>query len=256
MASTAPPGSSSVPTADAQELGRLRAAHQDLLRAISHDLRAPVRHITAFTPLLREIVEPSALLAAERAEALEFLATIEQAGQRMGRMIDALLALSRIQAAALRVEAVDLDRLLPQVVDELTPSAAGRSMDWRLGPGLGVVQADEALLRQLIKELLANAIKFTRNTAAPCIAVRTVRSADGEATGAWALQVQDNGAGFDAAQAQGLFGLFQRLHPEREFEGVGAGLAIVQAIAQRHGGGVSAQAAPGAGCTVEVVWPA
>ena len=267
MTGTAPEGFSSAPalggapahgTQEAQgmqELARLRAAHQDLLRAISHDLRAPLRHVTAFAPLLREIVEPAALPAAEHAEALEFLSTIEQAGQRMGRMIDGLLALSRIQAASLRVEAVDLARLVPQVVDALAPAAAGRSIDWRLGPELGVVQADEALLRQLLKELLANAIKFTRNTPAPCIAVRAARSGSESGTGAWTLQVQDNGAGFDGAQAHGLFAMFQRLHPEREFEGVGAGLAIVRAVAQRHGGGVSAQAAPGDGCTVEVVWP-
>lgn len=233
------------------ELARLRAAHQDLLRAISHDLRAPLRHITAFAPLLREILEPAALPPTEREEALEFLGTMEQAGQRMGRMIDALLGLSRIQGATLRLESVDLQRLLAQVQDEVAGAAQGRAIDWQIPPQLPSMQADEALLHLLLKELLANAIKFTRPRPAPRIVVACVR----DATGLCCLSVQDNGVGFPMAQSKGLFGLFQRLHPEREFEGVGGGLALVAAIAARLGGSVSAQAEPGEGCTVVLRWP-
>ena len=233
------------------ELVRLRAAHQDLLRAISHDLRAPLRHITAFAPLLREILEPAALPPAEREEALEFLGTMEQAGQRMGRMIDALLALSRIQAAPLRMETVDLQRLLPQVMDEVAGAAQGRAIDWQISPQLPEVQADAQLLRLLLKELLVNALKFTRHYPAPRIVVSCIR----DAPGLCRLSVQDNGAGFDMAQSQGLFGLFQRLHPEREFEGMGAGLGLAAAVAARLGGSVDAQAEKGRGCTVTLQWP-
>ncbi len=233
------------------ELARLRAAHEDLLRAISHDLRAPLRHITAFAPLLREILEPAPLAPPEREEALEFLGTMEQAGQRMGRMIDALLALSRVEAAPLRMEAVDLQRLLARVLDEVAGTAQGRSIDWQIAPQLPEVQADAQLLRLLLKELLANAIKFTRPCPQPCIKV----SCERDAAGQWVLRVQDNGVGFDMAQSKGLFGLFQRLHPEREFEGVGGGLALVGAVAARLGGSVSAQAEPGRGCTISLRWP-
>lgn len=255
MTGTAPKGFSSAPLlgeAPAQELARLRAAHQDLLRAISHDLRAPLRHITAFAPLLREILEPAALLPSEREEALEFLGTMEQAGQRMGRMLDALLALSRIQAAPLRIETVDLRHLLAQVANDLSSASQGRAIAWQIVPPLPAVQADAQQLRLLLKELLANAIKFTRHCPVPHIAVACTRDAS---SGLCRLSVQDNGVGFDKAQSKGLFDLFQRLHPEREFEGVGAGLALVAAIAGRHGGSVSAQAEVGQGCTVTVQWP-
>ena len=254
MTGTAPEGFSSPPSlgeTPAQELVRLRAAHQDLLRAISHDLRAPLRHITAFAPLLREILEPAALPPSEREEALEFLGTMEQAGQRMGRMLDALLALSRIQAAPLRIEPLDLQQLMAQVVNELSSVCADRAIDWQIAPQLPAVQADAQQIRLLLKELLANAIKFTRPSPAPRIAVACTR----DASGLCCLSVQDNGVGFDQAQSKGLFDLFQRLHPERAFEGVGAGLGLVAAVAGRHGGSVSAQAEVGQGCTVTVQWP-
>ena len=253
MLSSAPDRNETMPrsTPAEVELAQLRAAHEDLLRAISHDLRAPLRHITAFAPLLREILEPAPLAPPEREEALEFLDTMEQAGQRMGRMIDALLALSRIQAAPLRLEPVNLQRLLAQVVDEVSGAAQGRAIAWHISPLLPEVQADSQLLRVALKELLANALKFTRPCPAPCITVACAR----DAAGGWSLSVQDNGVGFDMAQSVGLFGLFQRLHPEREFEGVGGGLALVSAVAARLGGGVSAQAQAGQGCTVTVQWP-
>lgn len=252
MASSAPesPAAGASATPAEAELALLRAAHQDLLRAISHDLRAPLRHITAFAPLLRELIEPAPLPAPEHAEALEFLGTMEQAGQRMGRMIDALLALSRLHAAPLRLETVDLQRLVGQLVDELRPADPNGAIAWDIAP-LPAVRADAQQLRLLLKELLGNAVKFSRGQPAPRIAVSCTRGADGQ----WQLRVQDNGVGFDMGQSQGLFGLFQRLHPERAFEGVGGGLALVAAIARRHGGSVRAQAAPGQGCTVTVAWP-
>ncbi len=240
----------SAPTPEA-ELLRLRAAHQDLLRACSHDLRAPLRHITAFAPLLREILEPAALPTLEREEALEFLGTMEQAGQRMTRMLEGLLALSRVQVAPLRIETVDLQRMVAQLVEPLAGSVQGRQIEWVVSPQLPELQADAEQLRLLLKELLANAVKFTQASPLARIAVSGARDAAGLCT----LIVEDNGAGFDMAQSQGLFGLFQRMHPERAFEGVGAGLALVAAIAARHGGSVAAQAAPAQGCTITLQWP-
>ena len=199
MASSAPesPAAGASATPAEAELALLRAAHQDLLRAISHDLRAPLRHITAFAPLLRELIEPAPLPAPEHAEALEFLGTMEQAGQRMGRMIDALLALSRLHAAPLRLETVDLQRLVGQLVDELRPAGPTGAIAWDIAP-LPAVRADALQLRLLLKELLGNAIKFSRGQPAPRIAVSCTRGADGQ----WQLRVQDNGVGFDMAQSQ------------------------------------------------------
>jgi light-regulated signal transduction histidine kinase (bacteriophytochrome) len=113
------------------------------------------------------------------------------------------------------------------------------------------VQGDAALLRALLDALLSNALKFTQGRAPACIAVGAERAADGACT----LWVQDNGVGFNPAQANGLFGIFQRLHRESEFEGVGTGLALVRAVARRHGGQVQAASAPGEGCTVHGSWP-
>ena len=121
-------------------------------------------------------------------------------------------------------------------------------MQWQIAPDLPSVQGDAALLRQMLVELLGNALKFTRGRDLACIAVDGERDADGRVT----LRVQDNGAGFNPAQAASLFGVFQRLHRETEFEGVGTGLAAVRAIARRHGGDASATATAGVGCTVNV----
>lgn len=230
---------------------RLRAAHQDLLRAISHDLRAPLRHVTAFAPLLRELIDTPVLPAVERTEALEFLGMMEQAGQRMVLMLDGVLALSRVAAAPIRLEPLDLDVLVHQVVDRLASAAPDRHIKWCIEP-LPTVLADAGLLRPALAALLGNAMKFTERTDQACVRVAASHDADGRCC----LRVQDNGAGFDMACAQGLFGLFQRLHPEREFKGVGAGLALVRAVAERHGGTVSAQASAGSGCCIEMVWPA
>lgn len=231
------------------ELVRLQTAHQDLLRAISHDLRAPLRHVTAFAPLLRELVDTPALGTGERAEALEFLGTMEHAGQRMGYMIDGLLALSRVAAAPLHLEDVDLDALTRRVIAQLSPQAQGRRIDWQFN-ALPIVRADAALLHMALVALLGNAIKFSAAVATPCV---RIEAAQNERSAC--ITVQDNGAGFDMAHTAGLFGLFQRLHPERDFKGVGAGLALVRAVADRHSGVVQAQAAVGEGCTVRLRWP-
>ena len=261
------------PTEDpAQELARLRAqlaerdqrladmaaAHEEFLRAVSHDLRAPLRHITSYGPLVTEVLqEADGALPTGQAlqEALEFLATMEQSARRMGRMLDALLALSRVARAPLhpqQLSRAEVADLIAQVQDALAPRAAGRAVQWQLTLAERPVRADAALLRQLLTELLDNALKFTRGREPARIAITLEHGAGGQVT----LHVQDNGAGFAPAQSAGLFGVFQRLHRESEFDGVGAGLAVVRAIAQRHGGQASATATPGQGCTVCVTWPA
>ena len=228
------------------------AAQDEWVHAVSHDLRAPLRHITSYGPLVRELLEEAQGLEPEaRQEALAFLGTMDQSARRMGRMLDGLLALARIDRAPLRLQAVDLGALVEQARAPLAAALQGRSVQWQVASALPAVQGDAALLRALLDALLSNALKFTQGRAPACIAVGAERAADGACT----LWVQDNGVGFNPAQANGLFGIFQRLHRESEFEGVGTGLALVRAVARRHGGQVQAASAPGEGCTVRVSWP-
>ena len=234
------------------QLDALRQAHDGLLHAVSHDLRAPLRHITSFAPLLRESVQAlRAGTPGADAEAEQFLVTMEQAARRMAGMVDALLLLSRAQRAPLTLGPIDLAALAREASARLHAAAPQRVVDWQL-PAVPVpLHADAALLRQLLEALLGNAFKFTQGRARACIAL----TAELE-PGGLCWRVQDDGAGFDPARAQGLFGLFQRLHREGEFDGVGGGLALAQAIVQRHGGRIAATAQPGAGCVVTVHWPA
>lgn len=237
-----------------RELAALRGAHEALLHAVSHDLRAPLRHLTSYAPLLRESVQ--ALAAGHPGEAAQdarqFLGTMEQASRRMGRMIDALLQIARAERAPLQPEAVDLAALAAEAQARLAAAAPERAVEWRLPPAPVVLRADAGQMRQLVAELLGNALKFTRGREPGRIALH----AQARPEGGLRWSVEDNGAGFDPARAQALFGVFQRLHRESEFDGVGGGLALARAIARRHGADITATATPGQGCVVSVDWPA
>ncbi|WP_311233237.1 ATP-binding protein [Acidovorax sp. PRC11] len=234
-------------------LADMAAAHDEFLHAASHDLRAPLRHIVSFGPLVRELVEDGAqgLPAGAREEACSFLGTMDQASRRMGRMLDGLLALSRIGRAPLHWALVDLNGLLAGMPPALAGEAPGRDVEWRIAPGLPTVAGDAALLGQLFAELLGNALKFTRGRTPAVIAI------DGDIAedGAPRLTVRDNGTGFDPARAGMLFGVFQRLHRDADFDGMGVGLAKARAIMQRHRGRIGIDAVPGEGCTVVLAWP-
>ena len=245
-----------------QHNAALAAAQEEFLRAVAHDLRAPLRHVTAYGELVRELLtelldaapaQPAAADGQRQTvqEALDFLATMAQSARRMGRMLDGLLALSRAQRVPLACAPVALAPLLAEVRAQLAPEAAGRTVEWQIDPDLPVLWADAALLRDVLRELLDNAIKFTRGRAVARIAVRSAAEAGGDGV----LLVEDNGVGFDAARAGALFGVFQRLHREEDFPGVGAGLALCRAIAERHGARIDITAAPDAGCTVRLQWP-
>lgn len=235
-----------------QQLVEMQAAHEDFLRAVSHDLRAPLRHITSYAPLIGEVLQDAGIGGNAFEEAQEFLGVIEQAARRMGRMLDGLLVLSRIARAPLQLQPVVVADVLAQVQDELTSQYAQQPVEWQSTLAAPSFKADPVLVRQLLRELLDNALKFSRGQQPARIVVATQVQPEGGVV----LQVQDNGAGFNAAQSSGLFGVFQRLHRESEFEGVGVGLAIVRSIAQRHGAQTSAIAQMGQGCTVRIIWPA
>jgi signal transduction histidine kinase len=236
-----------------QRMADMAAAQEEFLRAVSHDLRAPLRHVTSYGALVRELLQEVAQPPAQVAEALDFVATMEQSARRMAAMLDALQAISRAQRAPLVPGAVDLAAAVQAARAELAAREVGRSVQWRLDwpAHLPALQADQGLLVQLLVQLLDNALKFTRGCALAEITVRASASAPGRVT----VTVQDNGAGFDDARAHKLFGVFQRLHREAEFEGVGAGLALCRSIAERHGAALAASAQVGQGCSVRLDWP-
>ena len=232
------------------ELAALRSAQQQWVHAVSHDLRAPLRHLLAFNPLIAELLQQANPSVDDLQEACSFLQTMDQSAQRMGAMFDGLLLLSRAARQPLQLQAVDLQAMLLRVQAQLQPQCAGRVIDWQLPAHSVPLQADAQLLEQALTAALSNAIKFSRQQPLARIAVSTA-----QLDGALQIVVSDNGCGFDGSRADRLFGIFQRMHREAEFEGVGTGLALVQGICQRHGGQASIQAQPGQGCALTMCWP-
>ena len=173
----------------------------------------------------------------------DYLHRIRAASQRMGRLIDELLGLSRVTRVELSVRAVDLSVIAREIAASLAQQYPDRSVRWEIEDHL-VVQADKSLAQIAMQNLLENAWKFTGKTAEPVIRVGRT-----EHEGHLACFVADNGAGFDMTYADRLFGAFQRLHSEADFAGTGIGLAIVHRIIRRHEGSIWAQAQPGRGAT-------
>ncbi|MGH9750025.1 MAG: sensor histidine kinase [Candidatus Polarisedimenticolia bacterium] len=206
--------------------------------SVSHDLRAPLRAIDGFSHALEEAWGARLDDVARR-----HLERVRAAAQRMGRLIDDLLSLSRLGRAGMRRARVDLSAIAGRVAGELRRGEPDRRVDLLIEAGL-VAEGDEGLLTIVLENLLANAWKFTRRQEAARITFGATR--DG---GVPAYYVRDNGAGFDMAYAGQLFGAFKRLHGETEFEGTGIGLAIVARAIHRHGGRVWAEAAVDRGAT-------
>lgn len=231
------------------ELAEQREQQQAFLRAISHDLRSPVRHIVSYGQLVRELVQESNA----DPSAVQYLDTITQSARHLGQMIDGLIALARIGAAELHVQPLPLADVLSDAVTQARAACGERVVQWQLpeAQGLPRVQADLAQLRDLLRLLLDNAVKFTRRQPEARIAIAVVHQ--GERV---QLTLQDNGAGFRPEHADQLFGVFQRLHTVRDFEGLGLGLAMARRIVERLGGELSLQGQHGQGCTVTLSLPA
>lgn len=224
-----------------QRASELEAANCELdafTRSVSHDLRTPLNAIVGFSELLSE--EHAALLPAE---ARTMLNEIEAAGLRMTQLIDDLLRLSKLGHQALRLDNVELETLVRSVGNEVDRQFPNRNVELRIG-SLPRTIADSSLLRQVFMNLLSNAYKFTRDQARARIEIGSEMQ-----NGERVYYVRDNGTGFDMAEAERLFGVFQRLHNDAEFEGTGVGLTIVQRIVQRHGGRIWVQATPGEGAS-------
>ncbi|RAI58806.1 ATP-binding protein [Roseicella frigidaeris] len=228
--------------------GRLEQVNRELAAfsySVSHDLRAPFRHIVGFTELLRE-QEGDRLGDRGR----RYLGTISQAAETAGHLVDALLAFSQMGRSALMPLEFDSALLVREVIQSLELEQAGRTVEWRIGP-LPSIRADPAMLRQVFHNLLSNALKYTRGRD-PAVIGLGCRIEREE----YIYSVCDNGAGFDMAYAHKLFGVFQRLHRPEEFEGVGIGLANVRRIVERHGGRVWAEGRLGEGAVFHFSLPA
>ncbi|ULH17933.1 ATP-binding protein (plasmid) [Deinococcus sp. KNUC1210] len=212
--------------------------------SVSHDLRTPVRHILSFNQLLR-----GALGTEVDVKAARYLEVVEQSAVRMNTLIDAMLDLSRSSRLPMQVRLVDLSMLVASIRTELKADLLDRQMEWRVS-ALPLVLGDHDLLRQVLLNLLSNAVKYTRTREQAVIEVWAE-----ERDTAWAVRVKDNGVGFNPQYANKLFGVFQRLHRQEEFEGTGVGLANVRRIVSRHGGQVWAQGSPDAGATFGFTLP-
>ncbi len=206
--------------------------------SVSHDLRAPLRHMHGFAKILLEDFGPSLDPSAQH-----YLHRIQDATQHMGRLVDDLLNLSRLGRQPLHLERTGLNTLVEEILTDLQGETCGRQIEWQIG-SLPSVECDPGLIKQVFANLLSNALKYTRPRERAVIEVGH-RAADGRV----ALFVRDNGVGFNMKYADKLFGVFQRLHAQEDFEGTGVGLAIVQRVVRKHGGDVWAEAEPGTGAT-------
>jgi signal transduction histidine kinase len=207
--------------------------------SVSHDLRAPLRHVASFANLLREHAADSIDETSEN-----YLRRIIEAASGMGRLIDGLLTFSRLGRMEMSHNRVSLNQLTQEALQELQSEIEGRDIVWRIGE-LPVVEGNRETLRAALVNLFSNAIKFTRPRRPAKIEIGCLESRDGQAV----CFVRDNGVGFDMRYAGKLFGVFQRLHRARDFEGTGIGLANVQRIILRHGGRVWAEGEIGRGAT-------
>lgn len=232
------------------ELAAARREMQDLTATVSHDLRAPLRHILAYAQLVQEDAGPQL-----SAEVQGFLGTITDSAKHLGMMLDALLELSRVGTVRVQLEPLNLHEVLQGVIEHMEQQHAAISTlqpMWRLKSAAALrdctVQADPALLVVVLEQVLGNALKFTHPGVLP--SVRLSLTPQG---GVVQLVVQDQGVGFDPARAQTLCQPFVRLHSSRQFGGLGMGLTLARKAMQRIGGNLEISAEPDVGCKVALV---
>lgn len=221
-----------------EELQEMNRELESFNYSVSHDLRAPLRHMDGFSRILEE--EFTRDLSGE---ARHYLQRIRVAARQMSELVDDLLQLARYGRQAIRRDVVSLEALVKETISVCMEGEAGREILWKVEP-LPDVEADAVLLRQVMANLISNALKFSKNRTPAEIEIRGEEK-DGQIT----VSVRDNGVGFDPRYADKLFGVFQRLHRQDEFEGTGIGLAIVARIIHKHGGRVWAESEPERGAT-------
>jgi PAS domain S-box-containing protein len=233
----------------AERTQQLVAANKDLdvfSHMVSHDLRAPLRHIASFVSLLQEQTGESTDNLAR-----QYQTSIAKAAKRMSLMIEGLLEYARLGRVALESQPVPLTPLLHGVVAHLKQENPNRNIEWSIEQDLPMVRGDAMLLAQAWGNLLDNAVKYTAKRSDAVIKVGWKVNPLGGRT----FFVSDNGAGFDMEKAHSLFVMFQRQHHSMDFEGTGTGLALAQRIIDRHGGRIWSETAPGAGCTFYFTLP-
>jgi PAS domain S-box-containing protein len=228
------------------ELGKrssdLEASNKELeafAYSVSHDLRAPLRHMVGFTELLQKHIGPTLDEKGHR-----YTGIILESAKKMGSLIDDLLAFSRIGRAETRETMVSLEQLVKEVLTDVQPDTGARNIAWKIGI-LPNLYGDRSMLKLALVNLVSNAVKFTRKHPQPEIEIGSMEKKEEGVV----VFVRDNGVGFDMKYAHKLFGVFQRLHQSDSFEGTGIGLATVQRIIQRHGGRVWAESLVDQGAT-------
>jgi PAS domain S-box-containing protein len=224
----------------AERTAELEVANKELEAfsySVSHDLRAPLRHINAFSRMLME--KGSDLPEQMRL----YLRRIGDSVRRMNGLIEDLLALAHVTRQEFTFLTTGLSSIVAPVIEELRQETLDRSIEWRTAQ-LPSVECDPLLMRQVFRNLLDNSVKFTRHRDNAIIEIGTI-----EDHGEEIVYIRDNGVGFSMKYSQKLFGVFERLHRQEDFEGTGVGLAIVQRIIQRHGGRVWAEAEINKGAT-------
>ncbi len=252
-----------------ERTAQLQAANRELEAfsySVSHDLRSPLRQVSSFVNLLEKDARPS--LSEKN---LNHLTMISQAAKRMGNLIDDLLSFSHIGKSEMQKTEVHLDRLVQETLGDVQADTKGRTIAWQIHP-LPAVRADRALLRLVLVNLISNAVKFTGTRAEAKIEIGCIPTFEKQKVeirkaeigvpsllsafpisalpqGETVIFIRDNGVGFDPVYAGKLFGVFQRLHSNAEFEGTGIGLANVQRIIHRHGGRAWAEGVVGGGAT-------
>ena len=229
----------------AHELTRVNKELEAFSYTVSHDLRAPMRHISGYVDLVVDLEGKS---LSERA--LRYLGNVKDAASFAGQLVDALLDFSRMGRASLKRRAVDTQVLVADLVREFARQERDGKVEWTLDDDYPVLYADPLLLQVAVRNLLSNALKYSRGRDPRRIAVRSVRVAQGDG-----LEIEDNGVGFQMKYVGKLFGVFQRLHQTEDFEGTGIGLANVKRIVERHGGSVWADGQPGVGARFGFVLP-
>lgn len=221
-----------------EEISQVNRDLEAFSYSVSHDLRAPLRHISAFAGKLEGelTLEPGS-------KAQSHLEVIGHSARRMGKLIDELLLHSRLGRGQIKRVPVDMSVLVQEVRSELAPEMGGRSIEWQVGE-LPAVSGDPSMLRLVWQNLIGNALKYSSGRDPARIEIVAHEDTD---HGEWVFCIEDNGAGFDMAYVEKLFGVFQRLHTEAEFPGTGIGLANVRRIVVRHGGRVWAEGEPDRG---------
>jgi PAS domain S-box-containing protein len=221
---------------------QLAAANHELEAfsySVSHDLRAPLRHIAGFSRILVNRFGPVMAV-----DAREYLQLIEDAVHRMGLLVEGLLSLAKLGQQSLKLCGTELNAIVDDVISILEPECKGREVEWRIAK-LPALDCDPILMAQVFQNLLGNALKYSRNKAYAVIEVDSIQQPGKPPV----IFVRDNGAGFNRKYADSLFGVFQRFHTDSEFEGTGVGLATVHRIIQKHGGTIWAESEPDHGAT-------